>query len=224
MGARRNFSAEFKAKVVLEILREEETISQIAAKHKIHPNLLQKWKKTAANGLPGLFSDPRKKSAEELEKGSTINDLYRQVGLLSMQLEWIKKMRCRLFLPVHERRALADREKKEIPLSWQAWLFGLNRIGLYYVPAPLSEEELLLRMRIDEIHTDQPCYGSRRMQAVLSRGGLPVSRKRAQRLMRDMGGSGRLPRFPGGRGELEHLPSSPQGAGMEPLLELESLF
>jgi putative transposase len=91
MSSRRNFSAEFKAKVVLEMLREEETLSQIAAKHKIHPNLLQRWKKTAAEGLPGLFSDPRRKSAEDLGKDSTINDLYRQVGLLSMQLEWIKK-------------------------------------------------------------------------------------------------------------------------------------
>ncbi len=80
-----------------------------------------------------------------------------------------------------------DWENKDFPLSWQAWLLGLNRTGLYYVPGPLSEEELLLRRRIDEIHTDQPCYGSRRVQAVLSRGGLPVSRKRIQRLMRDMG-------------------------------------
>ena len=91
MGARRNFSAEFKTKVVLEMLREEETLSQIAGKHKIHPNLLQKWKRTVTEGLPGLFSDPRKKSADELEKDSIINDLYKQVGLLSMQLEWVKK-------------------------------------------------------------------------------------------------------------------------------------
>ena len=90
-------------------------------------------------------------------------------------------------LSLHERRALVDWEEKEIPLSWQAWLLGLNRSGLYYGPAPLSEEELLLRRRIDEINTLHPCYGSRRMRAVLSRGGLSVSRKRIQRLMRDMG-------------------------------------
>lgn len=80
-----------------------------------------------------------------------------------------------------------DWENREFPLSMQSELLGLNRVGLYYVPAPLSEEELLLRRRIDEIHTSYPCYGSRRMQAVLSRGGLTVSRKRVQRLMGDMG-------------------------------------
>ena len=91
MVQRRNFSSEFKTKVVLELLREEETVSQIAAKHKIHHSVLKKWKNTATEGLPGLFADPRKKSAEEIDTESTISDLYKQVGLLSMQLEWLKK-------------------------------------------------------------------------------------------------------------------------------------
>ena len=91
MAQRRNFSSEFKAKVVLEVLREEETVSQIAAKHKIHHSILRQWKKTVTEGLPSLFADPRKKSAEEIDRESTINDLYKQVGLLSMQLEWLKK-------------------------------------------------------------------------------------------------------------------------------------
>ena len=91
MVTRRNFSSEFKAKVVLELLREEETLSQIAARHKIHHTVLQNWKRTVTDGLPGLFADPRRKSVEEIEKETTINDLYKQVGLLSMQLEWLKK-------------------------------------------------------------------------------------------------------------------------------------
>ena len=91
MAPRRNFSSEFKAKVVLELLREEETVSQIAAKHKIHHSILRQWKKTVTEGLPSLFADPRKKSAEEIDRESTISDLYKQVGLLSMQLEWLKK-------------------------------------------------------------------------------------------------------------------------------------
>jgi len=99
MSSRQNFSSEFKAKVVLELLREEETLSQIAARHKIHHTVLQNWKRTVTDGLSGLFADPRRKSVEEIEKETTINDLYKQVGLLSMQLEWLKKkMRCRLFL------------------------------------------------------------------------------------------------------------------------------
>ncbi|MGI6783035.1 MAG: transposase [Aminivibrio sp.] len=58
MVQRRNYSSEFKVKVVLELLREEETVSQIAAKHKIHHSILRKWKNTVTEGLPGLFADP----------------------------------------------------------------------------------------------------------------------------------------------------------------------
>ena len=65
MVTRRNFSSEFKAKVVLELLREEETLSQIAARHKIHHTVLQNWKRTVTDGLPGLFADPRRRSADE---------------------------------------------------------------------------------------------------------------------------------------------------------------
>ena len=68
MVTRRNFSSEFKAKVVLKMLREEETLSQIAARHKIHHTVLQNWKRTVTDGLPGLFADPRRKSAEEMER------------------------------------------------------------------------------------------------------------------------------------------------------------
>lgn len=91
MGGRRNYSPDFKAKVVLELLREEETISQIAAKHKIHHSILRDWRKTVTEGLPQIFADPRKKSTEDLKRDSTMNDLYKQVGLLSMQVEWLKK-------------------------------------------------------------------------------------------------------------------------------------
>ncbi|PHJ39941.1 hypothetical protein P378_00025 [Desulforamulus profundi] len=42
---RKSYSGEFKAKVVLEILKEEKTISQIASEYGIHPNQLLKWKK-----------------------------------------------------------------------------------------------------------------------------------------------------------------------------------
>jgi transposase-like protein len=73
------------------MLREELTTSQIAAKYGIHQTVLNKWRNIMLEGLPGFFADPRKKSFSEREKDTTIEDLYRQVGRLSMQLEWLKK-------------------------------------------------------------------------------------------------------------------------------------
>ena len=91
MNNRKTYTSELKSRVVLEMLREELTTSQIAAKYGIHQTVLNKWRNTIIEGLPGLFVDPRKKSPAEHEKDSIIDDLYRQVGKLSMQLEWLKK-------------------------------------------------------------------------------------------------------------------------------------
>jgi putative transposase len=91
MNNRKNYSSELKARIVLEILKEESTASQIAAKYNIHQTVINKWKNIMLEGIPELFADPRKKSIAEREKDATIEDLYRQVGKLSMQLEWLKK-------------------------------------------------------------------------------------------------------------------------------------
>ena len=91
MNNRKNYSSELKSRVVLEMLREELTTSQIAAKYGIHQTVLNKWRNVFLEGAPALFADPRKKSPAEHAKDATIEDLYRQVGRLSMQLEWLKK-------------------------------------------------------------------------------------------------------------------------------------
>ena len=104
MRSRKIYSSDLKTRVVLEVLREELTTSQIAAKYEIHQTILNKWRNIMLEGLPALFADPRKKSSGEREKDATIEDLYRQVGKLSMQLEWLKKkMWCRPYPAMSER-------------------------------------------------------------------------------------------------------------------------
>ena len=91
MNSRKTYTPELKSRVVLEILREEQTISQISSKYGVHQTVLNKWRNTALEGLPGLFADPRKKSSADIQKDNIIEDLYRQVGKLSLHLEWLKK-------------------------------------------------------------------------------------------------------------------------------------
>lgn len=89
---RRNYPPEFKAKVVMEILREEKSISELASEHGIHPNVLQRWKNDAVQNLAQLFVDDRKditKMKNEFER--KINELYAEVGKLSTQNAWLKK-------------------------------------------------------------------------------------------------------------------------------------
>jgi len=53
---RNRYSAEFKAKVAMAALREEETLSELSSRFGVHPNLITKWKRQAADGLVELFS------------------------------------------------------------------------------------------------------------------------------------------------------------------------
>jgi putative transposase len=54
---RKRYTPAQKAAIVLELVKEEETLPQIPARHGVHPNLLRKWKAQALEGLPGLFTD-----------------------------------------------------------------------------------------------------------------------------------------------------------------------
>ena len=83
--------------------------------------------------------------------------------------------------------AQVEREESDLPLSLQAELLGISRSSLYYQPHSLSQEEITIKHRIDELYTDYPFYGSRRMAAQLQREGMEVNRKAVQRHMREMG-------------------------------------
>ena len=89
---RKNHSPEAKAKIVLEALRGEETLNEVASKHNIHPNLLIRWKTQAINCLPQVFENETikaRKQAKEAEKEK--DELYQQIGKLTAQIEWLKK-------------------------------------------------------------------------------------------------------------------------------------
>jgi transposase len=89
---RRRFTPEEKARLVLEILKEEKSVSQLASENGIHANVLTRWKTEAVQSFSQLFVDDRKgmtKMKQEYEQ--QISELYAEVGKLSTQLSWIKK-------------------------------------------------------------------------------------------------------------------------------------
>jgi len=82
--------------------------------------------------------------------------------------------------------AQVEREESDLPLSVQAELLSISRSSLYYQPRPPSSEEIRIKHRIDELYTDYPFYGSRRMTAQLQREGMEINRKAVQRHMRGL--------------------------------------
>jgi putative transposase len=93
-----------------------------------------------------------------------------------------------------ERVAIVEWSQSEFPIKVQAELLGLNRTALYYEPVPPSPQEIALKHRIDELYTESPFYGSRRITACLKREGHLVNRKQVQRHMREMGIEGIAPK------------------------------
>ena len=69
----------------------------------------------------------------------------------------------------------------------QCALLGVARSSFYYRSRPESAEELELLERLDRIFTDNPVYGSRRLQVALLRDGISIGRRRVRRLMRELG-------------------------------------
>lgn len=85
-----------------------------------------------------------------------------------------------------ERKAMTNREH-ELPVKRQAQLLDLSKSAVYYRPVPVSDQELALMRRIDELHLEHPFAGSRMLKRLLQDDGFPVGRTHVRTLMRRMG-------------------------------------
>ena len=86
---RKSYSAELKARIALEAIKGQLTINQIATHYGVHPNQVQQWKQLAVKQLPGLFSRPPARAAQD--EAALRAELYQQIGQLKVELDWLKK-------------------------------------------------------------------------------------------------------------------------------------
>jgi putative transposase len=86
---RKQYSPKFKARVAVEAIRGEKTLSQLGSQFKIHPIQIAKWRKSALEQLPELFVDGRSRQRRNGEMDS--NSLYEEIGRLKVELDWLKK-------------------------------------------------------------------------------------------------------------------------------------
>jgi putative transposase len=90
-------------------------------------------------------------------------------------------------MSVPDRRALLDRKHGKLSIRRQCKLLGVARSGVYRAARPANDNELGLMRRLDELFTQWPFLGSRRLARLLRDEGHAINRKRVQRLMRLMG-------------------------------------
>ena len=86
---RRSHDAAFKARVALEAVKGEKTMAQLSSEYGVHVNQIRQWRKRLLDELPDVFSDRRRKQDREAEEMTS--ELYRQIGQLKVELEWVKK-------------------------------------------------------------------------------------------------------------------------------------
>ncbi len=85
--SRRKFTAEFKAKVAMEALQEK--LSELSKKYEVHPNLITKWKNQLKEQSTSVFKE--RGEATDDAKDKLIEQLYKTIGSLTMDVEFLKK-------------------------------------------------------------------------------------------------------------------------------------
>ena len=88
--SRRKFTAEFKAKVAIEAIKEQQTIEALSKKYDLHPTQINTWKKEFLNNSSAVFEKEGKGGAAD-EKEGLIQALYAQIGELKVANDFLKK-------------------------------------------------------------------------------------------------------------------------------------
>jgi transposase len=96
MSKRRNHDAAFKARVALEALKGERTVSELAAVYSVHPTMIHQWKKSLLEGAAGIFERGGKAAPAEVDE-DTVRDLHAMIGELAVANE--PKVRAAIFWP-----------------------------------------------------------------------------------------------------------------------------
>lgn len=187
---RKSYSADFKAKLVLEVLEGEKTINEIASAYEVLPVSLKNWKKQFLENMSLAFdkSTVVKEYKDEIETLQKSNDdLAKKVGNLIVEKDFLEGKLVSL-ASSSERKTLVD-TKLKISLNKQCQLLHVNKSSLYYNPTkPFSSgSDLKVLDAINNIYSDFPSYGSRRIHAQLLRDGFNVGKKFVTKAMRYMG-------------------------------------
>ena len=184
----RNFSAEVKTKIVLEMLKEESTIAQLSTKYEVSAKTMQNWKKQFLNNASLVF-EPAKAVSEfkdQIEDLKNQNDeLAKALGKATVERNWaVGKLGS---LDISNKKSLVDSKLKTLSKARQCELLQVSRSGVYYKPKIMSLYNLNILNRIDEIYTDNPDYGYRYVHKQLLEDGFNIGRDRVLKYMGVMG-------------------------------------
>lgn len=166
------YTAEFKTKLVLEVLKEDKTLAEIASANNITPKNLQNWKKIFLENAE-VAMEPAKAVKEYKDENAKlqakIDEYAKTVGQLTVEYNWMQgKLKS---LDLSEKKSMIDKsELKTISVAKQCELIGYNRSNLFYIPK-VNPVKDAIKNEIVKIFEDIPCYGYLKVhQELLERG------------------------------------------------------
>ena len=172
---RTTYSIELKTKLVLELLQGDKTLNEIASANNITPKNLQNWKAIFLDNAEMAMEPSKvvKEYKEEIKELELKVDKYaKTVGKMTVELDWAKgKLRSSDLI---DKKAMISTELKNISITKQCELLGLNRTSLYYTPSLNSTKEDIL-LKISNVFEEYPIYGGLKVHQQLLQEGVFVS-------------------------------------------------
>ena len=172
---RTKYTAEFKSKLVLELLKNERTLSEIASDNNITPQNLQGWKKIFLDNAVIAMEPSKvvKEYKDDLAKSQEENEmLMTLIGKVTIEKEWLeKKLKS---LASSEKRNMIEPKLKALSLRLQCQLLGLNRSGIYYQKRD-NTKKAQIQERIINIFENVPIYGAAKVHQQLLQDNIKIS-------------------------------------------------
>ena len=172
---RTKYSAEFKSKLVLELLKNERTLSEIASDNNITPQNLQGWKKTFLDNAVIAMEPSKvvKEYKDDLAKSQQENEMLTTlIGKVTIEKEWLeKKLKS---LASSEKRTMIEPKLNALSIRLQCQLLGLNRSSIYYQKSEYIKKAQI-QERITAIFEETPIYGAAKVHQQLLQDNIKVS-------------------------------------------------
>ena len=182
------YTAALKTKLVLEVLKEEKTLVEIASANKITPKNLQNWKKIFLENAE-MAMEPSKAIKEYKEENAKlekeVGEYAKKVGQLTLEKDWaVGKLKD---LDSSEKLEIVDEsESKVLSVVKQCNLLSLSRSNLYYTPV-FNEYKLSIKEEIKSIFEEIPIYGAKKVHCQLLENGFNVSLTTVESYRKELG-------------------------------------
>jgi len=181
------YTTELKTKIVLEVLKGEKTINEIANTHNLIPKNIQNWKATFLANAEIAMEPSRalKEYKDEIDELKSKNDEYaKALGKATIERDWLQgKLKS---LGSSNKKSMIDTQAHTLSLSRQCELLHISRSSIYHTPLP-NTQKLNIKESIERIFGETPMYGYLKVHQQLLENGINVSANTVLKYRQEIG-------------------------------------